>query len=144
MQRFTPATASRTLPLVRRIAHDLVGLQSDLRERQARIDLLLGDEKHSTSRAHAEELAEIRSSLDTDQAQMLVLQQELARLGATIHSSSQGAIDFPAQIGSRSVQLCWRVGESQVSHWHEVDAPLTQRRPIADEVFVQPLSTADA
>lgn len=144
MQRFTPTTADRTLPLVRRIAHDLVGLQSDLRERQARIDRLLADEKHATSRAHAEELADMRSSLSEDQRQMQALQRELAGLGATIHSHGQGVIDFPAQIGSRSVRLCWRIGETHVGHWHEIDAPLSDRRPIAGETFTQPLSTADA
>lgn len=142
MPNFTPLHADRTLPLVRRIAHDLVGLQSDLRLRQSRIDVLLRDEKKATSKAHAEELTEIRSSLEEDQKRMLALQEELAAMGAMIHSPSEGVIDFPAQLGSRMVRLCWRIGEAHVSHWHEIHAPLEQRRPITDEVFVPPLSAA--
>lgn len=142
MPNFTPVHADRTLPLVRRIAHDLVGLQKDLRLRQAQINALLGDEKKATSKAHAEELTEIRSSLGEDQQRMLALQEELATMGAMIHSPSEGVIDFPAQLGSRTVRLCWRIGEEHVSHWHEVHAPLGQRRPITDEVFAPPLSAA--
>ncbi|WP_164100957.1 DUF2203 domain-containing protein [Candidatus Laterigemmans baculatus] len=142
MPNFTPLHADRTLPLVRRIARDLVGLQSDLRLRQAQIDTLLRDANKATSKAHAEELAEIRMSLDEDQRQMLALQEELASIGAMIHSPTEGVIDFPAQLDSRPVRLCWRIGEEHVSHWHEVQAPLGQRRPITDEEFAPPVSAA--
>jgi hypothetical protein len=41
-------------------------------------------------------------------------------------------VDFPAQLGGRTVYLCWRYGETAVTHWHELNTGFSGRRPIED------------
>ncbi len=41
-----------------------------------------------------------------------------------------GLVDFRSRRGNRSVLLCWRKGESQVSHWHELESGFTGRLPL--------------
>ena len=42
-------------------------------------------------------------------------------------------MDFPARLGNRTVLLCWKLGEEQVLHWHELQAGFGGRQPVADQ-----------
>lgn len=46
--------------------------------------------------------------------------------------AADGLVDFRAQLGGRTVYLCWRFGEPSISHWHELDAGFAGRQPISD------------
>lgn len=39
-------------------------------------------------------------------------------------------VDFPGVRESRRIWLCWRVGEPEVSYWHELDAGFSSRQAI--------------
>ena len=43
---------------------------------------------------------------------------------------SLGIVDFPCLAAGSEVRLCWRWGEGQVAHWHEVDEGFANRKPI--------------
>lgn len=43
---------------------------------------------------------------------------------------AQGLVDFRAHRGDEPVYLCWRIGESAVSHWHGMYDGFSGRRPI--------------
>lgn len=53
-----------------------------------------------------------------------------AREGIILRDTESGLVDFPAERGGRIVQLCWRLGEPRVGHWHEVDAGFSNRYPL--------------
>jgi hypothetical protein len=55
----------------------------------------------------------------------------LQELGLVIRDIDRGLIDFPAIIEGREVYLCWRRGEDEVGHWHDLDAGYRGRRPLA-------------
>jgi hypothetical protein len=57
----------------------------------------------------------------------------LAEEGVQVKDPEQGLVDFPARRAGRTVWLCWKVGESSVSHWHEVDAGFAGRRTIDED-----------
>ena len=42
-------------------------------------------------------------------------------------------MDFPAILDGRKVVLCWKLGESEVAHWHEWRAGVAGRKPIDAE-----------
>jgi hypothetical protein len=48
----------------------------------------------------------------------------------------QGLVDFPSTFDGRWIYLCWRRGESRVSHWHEIDAGYAGRQEIDAEHVV--------
>ena len=47
-----------------------------------------------------------------------------------IFTLDEGLVDFYALRGDRLVFLCWKHGEDQIAHWHEVGAGFPGRQPI--------------
>jgi hypothetical protein len=58
------------------------------------------------------------------------LLREIAELGIEIKDLNQGLIDFPSVRDGRVVYLCWRLGEGEISYWHDLDAGFAGREPI--------------
>lgn len=128
---FTVEQANRMLPLVRRIAEDLVNdyarWQDALRE--------------------YERLA-LASSIELPDARLAPLQRsaqrygddvqhylaELAALGVECKSVELGLIDFPGEVDGEPACLCWKVGEPAVEWWHRPEDGFAGRRPLAAEV----------
>ena len=54
----------------------------------------------------------------------------LASAGVQVKDPRTGLVDFPARRAGRSVLLCWKLGESTVEHWHELETGFAGRRPI--------------
>ena len=52
------------------------------------------------------------------------------RRGCLIKDLDTGLLDFYALNGDRLVFLCWKLGESEVAHWHAIDAGFADRQPI--------------
>jgi hypothetical protein len=63
-------------------------------------------------------------------------------LGAEIKDLEEGLIDFHSlRDGTKEVVLCWRMGENAITHYHELDAGFSGRRPVQGHDFVaDPLS----
>jgi hypothetical protein len=67
--------------------------------------------------------------------------QELARetrglrdSGIIVRDLERGLVDFPSLLEGRPVFLCWSLGESQVSWFHEPDAGFAGRRPLPPDL----------
>lgn len=43
-----------------------------------------------------------------------------------------GLLDLPALLAGRQVWLCWRLGEERLGWWHELNAGVAGRRPLAE------------
>jgi len=123
---FTTDKARRALPLVRRIVKDIV----------ASVELLAGveeefaDARYESSAESLEALADRRQRV---QDRLRELVDELSELGVLLKDSRCGLVDFPARYQNRVVYLCWRLGEENITHWHEVDAGFTGRQPIGPD-----------
>lgn len=79
-----------------------------------------------------EELLERRAELEDWRAAFMDEQARLERDGIIVRDLVAGLVDFPALWQGREIHLCWRLGEAQVSWWHEVDAGFTGRRPASE------------
>jgi hypothetical protein len=60
--------------------------------------------------------------------------QEIDSIGVQVKDLDTGLLDFPCRLGDDVVLLCWKLGESKITHWHTVDAGFQGRRPL-DERF---------
>jgi hypothetical protein len=56
--------------------------------------------------------------------------ESLAEDDIILRDAESGLVDFPSLREGRVVQLCWRLGEDRVEHWHEVDAGFQARKPL--------------
>jgi hypothetical protein len=55
---------------------------------------------------------------------------ELRQLGVEA-KGHDGLVDFPTIVDGRRAFLCWKLGEAEVSYWHELDAGFAGRQPLA-------------
>ena len=63
------------------------------------------------------------------------MQADVGRLDGwdiSLRDIRSGLIDFPALAGGRQVWLCWRLGETDVAHWHPHDEGFDSRRPLSE------------
>lgn len=128
MKRFTVESANRALPLVRRIVDDIVKGYATWQEHVRALEVIAGD-LQSASRADE------RIALEKEAARLAAEVQgfldELTQLGVEFKGFDVGLVDFPCEMGGRTVYLCWRLGESAVSYWHETDAGFAGRQPLS-------------
>jgi hypothetical protein len=57
--------------------------------------------------------------------------EEIAEMGAEL-KSPEGLVDFRSRRRGAVVYLCWRFGETEIAHWHDLESGFTGRRSIAD------------
>ncbi|MCY0877198.1 MAG: DUF2203 domain-containing protein [Firmicutes bacterium] len=50
-----------------------------------------------------------------------------------IKDIDSGLVDFLALRDGHEVYLCWRSGETKVTHWHGTDEGFSARKPITDD-----------
>jgi len=54
--------------------------------------------------------------------------ERLSAEGIVLRDVEAGLVDFPAERAGRLVFLCWRLGEDDVAHWHDVDTGFPGRQ----------------
>ena len=121
---FSVAEANAALPLVRRVVQDLVEQYRIIMSNHTKLQKSrLPDEQHQQ--------AEAVQAQATDKMNSLV--GELSDIGCELKDWECGLVDFPARLEDRDVFLCWKLGEEQVSQWHEIHAGFTGRESITDQ-----------
>ncbi len=125
---FSVEDANRALPLVKAIVGDIVRQYQIVQELQARLAAVASSERRRPSRdPYSEELAQSQAELAAEEAKLLSYIEELKRLGVEL-KGPDGLCDFPNLRDGREVCLCWRLGEAEVLHWHEVNAGFAGRQ----------------
>ena len=127
---FTIEQANAVLPLVRSIARDLAQLSQEVIERRERLALLSGGRTSAAKDLYSEELAQIEEELEKDSQRLHAYVEELRELGVEPKNGPEGLIDFPATMDGRLVFLCWKLGEPEVLHWHELEAGFAGRQAL--------------
>ena len=127
---FTVEQANAVLPLVRSITRDLAQLSQEVIERRERLALLSGGRTTAAKDLYSEELAQIEEELEKDSQRLHAYVEELRELGVEPKNGPEGLIDFPAMMDGRLVFLCWKLGEPEVLHWHELEAGFAGRQAL--------------
>lgn len=127
---FTVESANASLPLVRAIVKDLAQLSREVVERRERLALLLAGRERGPQDLYGEELSQIEEELEKDSRRLQEYVDELSALGVEPKNGPDGLVDFPATLDGRPIYLCWKLGEAEVLHWHELDAGFRGRQPL--------------
>ena len=130
---FTVEQANAMLPLVRAITLDLTALAQDVTERRERLSAFT--KRGSLNKRHgrdpyADELDQMQQTLTSDSQRLHEFIDELRELGVEPKGALEGLVDFPSVLDGRPVYLCWRLGESEVTHWHDLDAGFAGRQSL--------------
>jgi hypothetical protein len=126
---FTVEEANRTLPLVKVIVGDIVAQFRVVNDLKQRLSAVLNERRRPASDPYSEELAQTQAELETEEEKLASFIDELTKLGLEL-KSDDGLCDFYSLMDGREVYLCWRLGEPQVLHWHELDAGVAGRKPL--------------
>lgn len=119
---FSVEQANRMLPLVRRIVEDVVVAHGAWQQSVGQFEV--ASNTNSPDAVNFQRETE-RLALEIDG-----YLRELKELGLEFKGFEHGLIDFPSESGGRPIYLCWKLGESSVSHWHEVDAGFAGRKQL--------------
>lgn len=129
---FTVEEANKMLPLVKAIAADVVELSRDVLDRRQRFEFLKANRSGSASNdPYGDELEQMERDLEKDEEKLMEYVGELRQLGVEPKTLTEGLLDFPAMMDGRIVYLCWKHGEEEVAHWHELEAGFAGRQPLA-------------
>lgn len=146
-KHFTVAEANKTLPLVRAIITDVVAqlrMVEDLRQRltgassadrpppAAPAAAATGDSRPKKRDFYSEEVAQTEAELEREIVKLRAYIHELQELGVEF-KGADGLCDFPSLRDDREVFLCWKLGEPEVMHWHEIDEGFNGRQRLAVE-----------
>jgi hypothetical protein len=108
-KHFTPEEANKLLPLIKPIV-------SQVAVRASMLDQLFGRQRTEIIRENER------------------LVRQLAEMGVQMKDFRTGLIDFPAVRFGEEVLLCWKLGESEVSFWHNLTDGYRGRRPLKPEL----------
>jgi hypothetical protein len=124
---YTLEQANRTLPLVRRIAEDIVVQYRRWQERVREFEIVTTRSRADLPDARAES---IQRDVQALAAEIDGFVAELAELGVEFKDYERGLVDFPGESAGHPVYLCWQLGEPEIGYWHEMDAGFPGRQPI--------------
>lgn len=123
------------LPLVRAITADLATLARDVVERRTRLAAFKSRKDAKAGDPYSDELASMQQALNADSQRLQEYIDELRSLGLEPKGAVDGLVDFPAVMDGRVVYLCWKLGETEVTHWHEVNAGFAGRQSLVAGAF---------
>ena len=124
---FTVDEANRTLPLVSRIVADLVREHKLWEDKVAEFELATVGSSPERPDAIAELLQIEAQRLARDIEGYI---RELNDLGVICKGMDTGLVDFRGQMDGRDVYYCWKLGETSVLYWHEIDAGFVGRQKL--------------
>lgn len=118
----------RMLPLVSRIADDIVTAYADVNEALQAYQVAESAAKADPTREP--DLAVRNRAVEggLDRFQRLI--EEIEALGGSLRDYEHASIDFYGEVDGEIVYLCWKRGEPHVGHWHKLDEGFAKRRPL--------------
>jgi len=122
--------ANRALPLVKAIVGDIVRHYEQVEELQGRLSRVTRMRTRGVDDPYSEELSQTQAELTAQEEHLREYIEELKKLGVEL-KSEDGLCDFPSLMDGREVYLCWRLGEPQVAHWHELEAGFSGRKRLS-------------
>ena len=125
---FTVAEANAALPYVRRVVEDIVAEYERWRDAIYRYELLAAGSK--AEGGETPEQVALRGEVDEIAQRINDYINELSAVGCVFKGFEGGLVDFYSRRETRDVFLCWKLGEPEVSHWHELDAGFAGRQRI--------------
>jgi hypothetical protein len=135
---FTVDEANAMIPSLVDVFRGIEVEKRAIRELANKIDvleLLWGGALRDESHPDHDEFAAYREGIDRS---LLAIQQAVEEriVGRGMRFPTggieAGLVDFPTTYSGRWVFLCWKLGERELTHWHEIDAGFQGRKKITD------------
>jgi len=135
-RNFTVGEANALLPHLREVLGGIQGLRDEVGQHTDQIkilDVIWGrgiqdpdNPDHEAFRGHRKAIGKAVGEIER------LIREEILGLGVRFPPGGldHGLLDFPTRLDGRWVYLCWRLGETELSAWHEVADGFMGRKPL--------------
>ncbi|UCD23227.1 MAG: DUF2203 domain-containing protein [Gemmatimonadota bacterium] len=132
IQYFTLEEANKTLPYVRPIVSDIVEAYCKWKDGVRRYEVIAASSRGDSG--ETDEQVELREEVEQIAREINAYLEELATVGCVFKGFDDGLVDFHSRLEGRDIFLCWKLGEDEITHWHELDAGAAGRQELVPEL----------
>jgi hypothetical protein len=129
VRHFTFDEATDLLPRLTECIGTLRRLRDQATVKRARFDQLW--QRLENGEPVLTTLGDEQRTLDALTDRLVATAKEIESIGCVLRDLDLGLIDFPFRVRTRTVFLCWRIGEPAILFWHGPDEGFAGRKPIA-------------
>lgn len=129
---FTLSEANRTLPLVKRIVADITALYPEWRSLVNQYEVVAAQARPDWG--ESAEQVRLRLEIEAVARRMQEFLRELEQIGCVFKGFDEGLVDFHGRLDDRDIFWCWKQGEDEIRHWHDLDAGYAGRKAVPELV----------
>ncbi len=131
LRTYTVEEANQELPRVRRIVTQIAEISALLPELedQARI-AEYESKRNGAGNDRRDRHQQARDAVSGAELELLKAVAALNGMGIQLKGPLEGLIDFPSYRDGELVELCWKLGEDKVQHWHHVGEGYAGRKKL--------------
>jgi hypothetical protein len=131
LRTYTVEEANAELPRVRRIVAQIAELSALLPELEDQARIAEYDSKRERATGEDRDRhQQARDAVSGAELERLKAIASLNGLGIQLKGPLEGLIDFPSYRDGELVELCWKLGEDKVEHWHRVGDGFAGRKKL--------------
>ena len=133
IKMMTLEEANAALPQVRKVLKSLREIRDKVLRVQAQIEIeeMTGTDTEGRLSPNAQKAVTLQmEEFQVQTHRFEELLESLFQLGAHLKDLNQGLIDFYSLRGQEIVFLCWKEGESEITHWHSLEGGFQSRQPL--------------
>ena len=131
LRTYTVEEPNNELPRVRRIVAQIAELSALLPELEDQARIAEYESKRPGAGADDQERQQqARDAVGGAEMELLKAVANLNGMGIQLKGPLEGLIDFPSYREGELVELCWKLGEERVEHWHRIGEGYSGRRKI--------------
>jgi hypothetical protein len=133
---FTISEVNALIPDLSDLVGDQLRAQSEIEHGLAELTRLCGSVPASLepSADDAKDVAKLKRDLKQRIERYEAGWARVQTMGGVIKDPQTGLVDFYGRVGEKLVWLCWRYGEDSLSHYHDLEAGFSGRRPLTADV----------
>jgi hypothetical protein len=133
---FELPTVIRMLPLVRRVAEDILSIQGDLRKLRFEVQAL-DEQRRDLPWPVRQRRYQLHETISATERRARGYVHELEGLGVAVMDSKTAQLGFPTIVNGKLAFFSWLPGEDTVTFWH-YDREEVRRRPVP-EAWYKPI-----
>ena len=131
LRTYTVDEANKELPRVKRVVGQIAELSALLPELEDEARIAEYESKRPTAGAEdRDRYQQARDAVGGAELELLKAVATLNGMGIQLKGPLEGLIDFPSTRDGEPIELCWKLGEERVEHWHKIGEGFAGRKKL--------------
>jgi hypothetical protein len=123
--------ANLALPEVRRLTARVVEVSGQLPELEDEVRIAdYRAQRPGAGAVDEERLGQASERLHAAENQLVGDVNSLERMDVQLKDARTGLVDFLSYRHGELIELCWKLGEDEVAHWHRIGEGYAGRKPL--------------